>query len=116
MIGEFFSDYSEFGDIINWVLNYYEKMDGSGYFLYFEKEYLIFVDWIIFIVDIFIVLIEDCFYCKGMVWQEVLQIMEVDVINGVLDSDVFFVLCYYVEMLYVIIFQIFVFLYSECCF
>ncbi len=64
-------------------------MDGSGYPLHLEKEHLTLADRIISIADIFTALTEDRPYRKGMAWQEALQIMEADVINGALDSDVF---------------------------
>jgi hypothetical protein len=40
-----------------------------------------------------------------MAWQEALQIMEADVINGALDSDVFLVLRHHAETLHAIILQ-----------
>lgn len=89
MTGELLSDYSELGDIINWASNHHEKMDGNGYPLHLEKEHLTLADRIISIADIFTALTEDRPYRKGMAWQEALQIMEADVINGALDSDVF---------------------------
>lgn len=60
------------------------KMDGSGYPLHLEKEHLTLADRIISIADIFTALTEDRPYRKGMAWQEALQIMEADVINGAL--------------------------------
>lgn len=59
-------------------------MDGSGYPLHLEKEHLTLADRIISIADIFTALTEDRPYRKGMAWQEALQIMEADVINGAL--------------------------------
>ncbi|HHL1678166.1 TPA: HD domain-containing phosphohydrolase [Klebsiella pneumoniae] len=105
MTGELLSDYSELGDIINWASNHHEKMDGSGYPLHLEKEHLTLADRIISIADIFTALTEDRPYRKGMAWQEALQIMETDVINGALDRDVFLVLRHHAETLHAIILQ-----------
>ena len=105
MTGELLSDYSELGDIINWASNHHEKMDGSGYPLHLEKEHLTLADRIIAIADIFTALTEDRPYRKGMAWQEALQIMETDVINGALDRDVFLVLRHHAETLHAIILQ-----------
>ena len=105
MTGEILSDYSELGDIINWASNHHEKLDGSGYPLHLEKDHLTLADRIISIADIFTALTEDRPYRKGMAWQEALQIMEADVINGALDSDVFLVLRHHAETLHAIILQ-----------
>ena len=113
MTGELLSDYSELGDIINWASNHHEKMDGSGYPLHLEKEHLTLADRIISIADIFTALTEDRPYRKGMAWQEALQIMEADVINGALDSDVFLVLRHHAETLHAIILQTLAPLHSE---
>lgn len=80
-------------------------MDGSGYPLHLEKEHLTLADRIISIADIFTALTEDRPYRKGMARQEALQIMEADVINGALDSDVFLVLRHHAETLHAIILQ-----------
>ncbi|MBF6067028.1 phosphodiesterase, partial [Klebsiella pneumoniae] len=48
-----------------------------------------------------------------MAWQEALQIMEADVINGALDSDVFLVLRHHAETLHAIILQTLAPLHSE---
>ncbi len=66
--------------------NHHEKMDGSGYPLHLEKEHLTLADRIISIADIFTALTEDRPYRKGMAWQEALQIMEADVINGAVND------------------------------
>jgi hypothetical protein len=105
MTGDLLSDYSELGDIINWASNHHEKLDGSGYPLHLEKDHLTLADRIISIADIFTALTEDRPYRKGMAWQEALQIMEADVINGALDSDVFLVLRHHAETLHAIILQ-----------
>lgn len=68
---------------------------------------------IISIADIFTALTEDRPYRKGMAWQEALQIMEADVINGALDSDVFLVLRHHAETLHAIILQTLAPLHSE---
>ena len=88
-------------------------MDGSGYPLHLEKEHLTLADRIISIADIFTALTEDRPYRKGMAWQEALQIMEADVINGALDSDVFLVLRHHAETLHAIILQTLAPLHSE---
>ena len=71
----------------------------------FEKEHLTLADRIISIADIFTALTENRPYRKGMAWQEALQIMETDVINGALDRDVFLVLRHHAETLHAIILQ-----------
>ncbi|MFZ6792849.1 HD domain-containing phosphohydrolase, partial [Klebsiella pneumoniae] len=78
---------------------------GSGYPLHLEKEHLTLPDRIISIADIFTALTEDRPYRNGMAWQEALQIMEADVINGALDSDVFLVLRHHAETVHAIILQ-----------
>ncbi len=105
MTGDLLSDYSELGDIINWASNHHEKLDGSGYPLHLDNNHLTLADRIISIADIFTALTEDRPYRKGMAWQEALQIMEADVINGALDSDVFHVLRRHAETLHAIILQ-----------
>ncbi|MCS5946338.1 HD domain-containing protein [Klebsiella variicola subsp. variicola] len=70
-----------------------------------RKDHLTLADRIISIADIFTALTEDRPYRKGMARQEALQIMEADVINGALDSDVFLVLRHHAETLHAIILQ-----------
>lgn len=78
-----------------------------------KREHLTLADRIISIADIFTALTEDRPYRKGMAWQEALQIMEADVINGALDSDVFLVLRHHAETLHAIILQTLAPLHSE---
>lgn len=59
MTGEILSAFSELGEIINWAANHHEKLDGSGYPLHLNQDYLQLPDRIIAIADIFTALTED---------------------------------------------------------
>lgn len=89
MTGEILSAFSELGEIINWAANHHEKLDGSGYPLHLNQDYLQLPDRIIAIADIFTALTEDRPYRVAMRYQDALQLIENDVINGALDKDVF---------------------------
>ena len=93
MTGEILSAFSELGEIINWAANHHEKLDGSGYPLHLNQDYLQLPDRIIAIADIFTALTEDRPYRVAMRYQDALQLIENDVINGALDKDVFCTLC-----------------------
>lgn len=47
MTGEILSTFSELGEIINWAANHHEKLDGSGYPLHLNEDYLQLPDRII---------------------------------------------------------------------
>ena len=93
MTGEILSAFSELGEIINWAANHHEKLDGSGYPLHLNQDYLQLPDRIIAIADIFTALTEDRPYRVAMRYQDALQLIENDVITGALDKDVFCTLC-----------------------
>ena len=93
MTGEILSAFSELGEIINWAANHHEKLDSSGYPLHLNQDYLQLPDRIIAIADIFTALTEDRPYRVAMRYQDALQLIENDVINGALDKDVFCTLC-----------------------
>jgi HD-GYP domain-containing protein (c-di-GMP phosphodiesterase class II) len=97
MTGEILSAFSELGEIINWAANHHEKLDGSGYPLHLNQDYLQLPDRIIAIADIFTALTEDRPYRVAMRYQDALQLIENDVINGALDKDVFCTLCQHAE-------------------
>lgn len=82
MTGEILSAFSELGEIINWAANHHEKLDGSGYPLHLNQDYLQLPDRIIAIADIFTALTEDRPYRVAMRYQDALQLIENDVING----------------------------------
>lgn len=100
MTGEILSAFSELGEIINWAANHHEKLDGSGYPLHLNQDYLQLPDRIIAIADIFTALTEDRPYRVAMRYQDALQLIENDVINGALDKDVFCTLCQHVDTLH----------------
>lgn len=103
MTGEILSTFSELGEIINWAANHHEKLDGSGYPLHLNGDYLQLPDRIIAIADIFTALTEDRPYRPGMRRQQALQLIESDVINGALDKDVYRILHQHAEALHAII-------------
>lgn len=103
MTGKLLSAFSELGEIINWAANHHEKLDGSGYPLHLNKDYLQLPDRIIAIADIFTALTEDRPYRHGMSLQQALQLIEADVINGALDKDVYRVLHQHAKALHAII-------------
>ena len=103
MTGEILSTFSELGEIINWAANHHEKLDGSGYPLHLNEDYLQLPDRIIAIADIFTALTEDRPYRPGMRRQQALQLIESDVINGALDKDVYRILHQHAEALHAII-------------
>ncbi|SBM17581.1 HD-GYP domain-containing protein [Raoultella planticola] len=98
--GEILSAFSELGEIINWAANHHEKLDGSGYPLHLNQDYLQLPDRIIAIADIFTALTEDRPYRVAMRYQDALQLIENDVINGALDKDVFCTLCQHADTLH----------------
>ncbi|MGS3447890.1 HD domain-containing phosphohydrolase [Klebsiella electrica] len=100
MTGEILSAFSELGEIINWAANHHEKLDGSGYPLHLNQDYLQLPDRIIAIADIFTALTEDRPYRVAMRYQDALQLIENDVINGALDKDVFCTLCRHADTLH----------------
>ena len=100
MTGEILSAFSELGEIINWAANHHEKLDGSGYPLHLNQDYLQLPDRIIAIADIFTALTEDRPYRVAMRYQDALQLIENDVINGALDKDVFCTLCQHADTLH----------------
>lgn len=100
MTGEILSAFSELGEIINWAANHHEKLDGSGYPLHLNQDYLQQPDRIIAIADIFTALTEDRPYRVAMRYQDALQLIENDVINGALDKDVFCTLCRHADTLH----------------
>ncbi|MEL0552888.1 MULTISPECIES: HD domain-containing phosphohydrolase [Enterobacteriaceae] len=89
MTGAMLSAFSELGEIINWASNHHEKLDGSGYPLHLNEDYLHLPDRIIAVADIFTALTEDRPYRVAMSYQDALQLIENDVIKGALDKDVF---------------------------
>lgn len=89
MTGAILSAFSELGEIINWASNHHEKLDGSGYPLHLNADYLHLPDRIIAVADIFTALTEDRPYRVAMCYQDALQLIENDVIKGALDKDVF---------------------------
>ncbi|WP_139537873.1 HD-GYP domain-containing protein [Klebsiella spallanzanii] len=103
MTGEILSAFSELGEIINWAANHHEKLDGSGYPLHLNQDYLQLPDRIIAIADIFTALTEDRPYRHGMSLQQALQLIEADVINGALDKDVYRVLHQHAKALHAMI-------------
>ena len=103
MTGKLLSAFSELGEIINWAANHHEKLDGSGYPLHLNEDYLQLPDRIIAIADIFTALTEDRPYRHGMNLQQALQLIEADVINGALDKDVYRVLHQHAKALHAII-------------
>ncbi|MDM4206941.1 HD-GYP domain-containing protein [Klebsiella spallanzanii] len=103
MTGEILSAFSELGEIINWAANHHEKLDGSGYPLHLNQDYLQLEDRIIAIADIFTALTEDRPYRHGMSRQQALQLIETDVINGALDKDVYRVLHQHAKALHAMI-------------
>ncbi|VUS90020.1 HD-GYP domain-containing protein [Klebsiella huaxiensis] len=103
MTGKLLSAFSELGEIINWAANHHEKLDGSGYPLHLNEDYLQLPDRIIAIADIFTALTEDRPYRHGMSLQQALQLIEADVINGALDKDVYRVLHQHAKALHAII-------------
>lgn len=103
MTGKLLSAFSELGEIINWAANHHEKLDGSGYPLHLNEDYLQLPDRIIAIADIFTALTEDRPYRHGMGLQQALQLIEADVINGALDKDVYRVLHQHAKALHAII-------------
>ncbi len=100
MTGEILSAFSELGEIINWAANHHEKLDGSGYPLHLNQDHLQLPDRIIAIADIFTALTEDRPYRVAMCYQDALQLIENDVINGALDKDVFCTLCQHADTLH----------------
>ena len=103
MTGKLLSAFSELGEIINWAANHHEKLDGSGYPLHLNEDYLQLPDRIIAIADIFTALTEDRPYRHGMSLQQALQLIEADVINGALDKDVYRVLHQHAKALHAMI-------------
>ncbi|TCQ77229.1 putative nucleotidyltransferase with HDIG domain [Raoultella ornithinolytica] len=100
MTGELLSAFSELGEIINWAANHHEKLDGSGYPLHLNADYLHLPDRIIAIADIFTALTENRPYRQAMGYQQALRLIENDVINGALDANVFAVLCQHADTLH----------------
>ncbi len=92
MTGELLRNFTDLAEIIDWAANHHEKLDGSGYPLHLNHRYLHLPDRIIAIADIFTALVEDRPYRLGMAYQEALQLIAADVINGALDNDVYLVL------------------------
>lgn len=103
MTGEILSAFSELGEIINWAANHHEKLDGSGYPLHLNKDYLQLADRIIAIADIFTALTEERPYRHGMSHKQALRLIEIDVINGALDDNVYRVLHQHAEALHAFI-------------
>lgn len=103
MSSKILRNFSELGEIINWASNHHEKLDGSGYPLHLNEDYLQLPDRIIAIADIFTALTEDRPYRRGMRCQHALQLIESDVIKGALDKDVYRVLYQHADALYALI-------------
>lgn len=103
MSSEILSNFNELGEIINWASNHHEKLDGSGYPLHLNENYLQLPDRIIAIADIFTALTEDRPYRRGMGCQHALQLIESDVINGALDKDVYRILYQHADALHALI-------------
>ncbi|MEN0617543.1 HD domain-containing phosphohydrolase [Klebsiella indica] len=103
MTGEILSAFSELGEIINWAANHHEKLDGSGYPLHLNKDHLQQADRIIAIADIFTALTEERPYRHGMSHKQALRLIEIDVINGALDNDVYRVLHQHADTLHAVI-------------
>ncbi|UAL36251.1 HD-GYP domain-containing protein [Klebsiella aerogenes] len=100
MTGEILRDFTDLAEIIDWAANHHEKLDGSGYPLNLNHRYLQLPDRIIAVADIFTALVEDRPYRLGMPYQEALQLIEADVINGALDNDVYLVLRQHAQALH----------------
>ena len=103
MSSEILRNFSELGEIINWASNHHEKLDGSGYPLHLNENYLLLPDRIIAIADIFTALTEDRPYRRGMSCQHALQLIERDVINGALDKDVYRILYQHADALHALV-------------
>jgi putative nucleotidyltransferase with HDIG domain len=100
MTGEILRDFTDLAEIIDWAANHHEKLDGSGYPLNLNHRYLHLPDRIMAIADIFTALVEDRPYRPGMSYQEALQLIEADVINGALDNGVYLVLRQHAQALH----------------
>lgn len=56
------------------VFYYYEWIDGVGYFLGFKGDEILWMGRLIVVVDVFDVMMMNCFYCDVRIVEEVVGI------------------------------------------